>query len=173
MRFHLRLLGGAMVFTLFLVLILFHGCTSKEKEGATAPDFALEDVSGKRVVLQDLRGRYVLIDFWATWCPPCLQSIPELVELHRKYRDQGLVVLGISLDDPRRVDNPSLVAFMEKYRIEYPVLRGTESMVRAYAGAEGMAIPTMVFVNRDGRIVEKIVGFMPGRVETFIKKLLG
>ena len=114
----------------------------------------------------------MLIDFWATWCPPCRMSIPELVDLHKKYRDKGLVVLGISLDDPRKVDNSSLAAFQRENKIEYTILRGDERVVHDYSGKEGMAIPTMVFVNREGQIVDRLVGFAPGRMETSIKKLL-
>jgi cytochrome c biogenesis protein CcmG/thiol:disulfide interchange protein DsbE len=157
----------------FILLLPLSVCSSnKQISGPQAPDFSLEDLSGKAVSLRQHRGQVVLIDFWATWCPPCRTSIPELVDLHRKYKERGLVVLGISLDDPRKVDNSSLAAFQREYKIEYSILRGDENVVRDYSGKDGMAIPTMVFVNREGQIVDKLVGFAPGRVETSIKKLL-
>jgi cytochrome c biogenesis protein CcmG/thiol:disulfide interchange protein DsbE len=176
-----HLIGGPMqiklqwktaVFVVFALLLPFYGCAPKQSSGPQAPDFSLEDLSGKAVSLKQHRGQFVLIDFWATWCPPCRMSIPELVDLHKKYRERGLVVLGISLDDPRKMDNNALAAFTREYKMEYDILRGDEKVVRDYSGKEGMAIPTMVFVNREGQIVEKLVGFAPGRVETSIKKLL-
>lgn len=173
MRF--SLLRKIAVLTLCIWLFPLQACTSKEKEKekSMAPDFTLEDLSGKKVSLADHRGRFVVIDFWATWCPPCIKSIPELVELHKKYREKGLVVLGISLDDPNRVDNQSLSAFKEKNRIEYVILRGSEKVLQQYSGPEGMSIPTMFFVDPEGRIVDRLVGFAPGRVEKSLKKLLG
>jgi len=159
---------------LYLIVVMAHnGCSSKPVSGPPAPDFSLEDLSGKTISLKEHRGQFVLIDFWATWCPPCLMSIPELVDLHKTYRDKGLVVLGISLDDPGRVDNSSLASFLREHKIEYIILRGDEKVVRDYAGDKGMAIPTMFFVNRDGQIVDKLIGFVPGRVEASIKKILG
>ena len=169
----IRLLRKTTILTLCLWLLPLQACTSREKAGLVAPDFTLEDLSGKKVSLADHRGRFVLIDFWATWCPPCLKSIPELVELHKKYKEKGLVVLGISLDDPGQVDNNLLAAFKEKHRIDYVILRGSEGVLQDYSGAQGMSIPTMFFVDREGKIVEKLVGFMPGRVEISLKKLMG
>jgi thiol-disulfide isomerase/thioredoxin len=168
----IRLFRRAILVTLCLWLLTPQACTSKEKAGLLAPNFTLEGLSGERVSLADHRGRFVLIDFWATWCPPCLRSIPELVELNKKYKEKGLVVLGISLDDPNRVDNNLLAAFKEKHRMDYVILRGSQAVLQDYSGPEGMSIPTMFFVDRNGRIAEKLVGFMPGRVENALKKLM-
>jgi thiol-disulfide isomerase/thioredoxin len=167
------LLRKTAVLTFCIWLLPLQACTSKEKEGPLAPNFTLEDLSGKRISLHDHRGQFVLIDFWATWCPPCVKSIPELVQLHKKYKEKGLVVLGITLDDPNRVDNNLLAALKEKNRIEYVILRGSEKVLQDYSGPEGMAIPTLFFVDREGKIVDKLVGFMPGRVESSLKKLMG
>lgn len=161
-----------VLFLLAVVLISLQTCTSKGVVGAPAPDFSLEDTAGRIVSLKEFSGKYVLIDFWATWCPPCLMSIPELADLHRKYREKGLVVLGISLDDPQSVDRQTLSMFKTQHGMEYQILRGNDQVVRQYAGNNGMAIPTMFFVDRNGTIVEKLVGFAPGRVENSIRKLL-
>jgi len=162
-----------MVFVLVALTVSLSGCTSRGGAGGPAPDFSLKDTYGKTVSLKDMRGKYVIIDFWATWCPPCLMSIPELVSLHGKYREKDLVVLGISLDDPDKVDTGEMIRFMEQHRIGYTILRANEKVVQDYSGADGMPIPTMFFVDREGRIVEKLVGFVPGRVEKSIKRLLG
>ncbi|RLB31118.1 MAG: hypothetical protein DRH11_13775 [Deltaproteobacteria bacterium] len=99
-------------------------------------------------------------------------SIPELVELQEKYRDSGLVVIGISLDDPGRVSDSDLLAFKEKLKINYKVLRANYDVVKNYFGTENMSIPTMFIIDRKGRILEKHVGFRPGLLEESLRKLL-
>ncbi|RJR42185.1 MAG: TlpA family protein disulfide reductase [Desulfobacteraceae bacterium] len=170
---HTKLNWKRIIF-LLLSLTIFPGCSSsKGGAGGPAPDFSLKDTSGNTVSLKDLRGKYVILDFWATWCPPCLMSIPELVSLHGKYKDRDLVVLGISLDDPDKVDTRALNRFREQHRIGYTILRGNDKVVYDYSGRDGMPIPTMFLLDREGRIVEKLVGYIPGRVEKSVKKLLG
>lgn len=160
------------VLVLLIMVFLFHGCSKESNAWYTAPDFTLADLSDKRVSLKDYKGNIVLLDFWATWCPPCRQSIPELVDLQKKYRDQGVVILGISMDDPQMFNNQYLMAFREKFRINYTILRANGQVALDYFGASNMAIPTLFVVNREGKIVDKFVGFMPDQVEKSIKKLL-
>ncbi len=156
-----------------LTVLLTMGCGNGSGAGKPAPDFLLEDISGGKVSLKGLRGKVVIIDFWATWCPPCLMSIPELVGLQEKYRENGLTIVGISVDDPGQVSDRDLAAFMEKTRINYPVARVNGRVLRDYFSNDGnMAIPTMFLVDRQGMMVEKKVGFAPGSVEKSIKKLL-
>ncbi len=133
----------------------------------TAPDFTLKDLSGKDVSLKDFQGKVVLVDFWATWCPPCRNSIPELVGLQERYRDQGLVIIGISLDDPVKADDRFLIAFKKENRINYPILRGGGifRVVEDYFGDEKLGIPTMYIIDRKGVIVDRHVGFIPGVLE--------
>jgi len=173
--------GGSMAFNsrssicvlLFLTtFLLFHGCSKESNAWQTAPDFTLADLSDQTVSLKDYRGNIVLLDFWTTWCPPCRESIPELVDLQNRYRDQGVVILGISMDDPSQFNNRYLMAFKEKFRINYTILRANGQVARDYFGASNMAIPTLFVVNRKGKIVDKFVGFRPGDVERSLKKLL-
>ena len=100
-----------------------------------APDFSLPDLSGNKVTLQQYRGNVVILDFWAIWCVPCLKSIPQMVQIQEKYKDKGLVVLGISLDDPKKLDDLSLLEFKKRRKINYRILRGTEQV--------GLAIPSL------------------------------
>ena len=137
-----------------------------------APDFSLTDLSGNKVSLRELRGHTVLLDFWATWCPPCLYSIPELIEIQKKYKDRGVVVLGVSMDDPQAASDTYLSQFKEKLKINYKILRANSQIVQDYFKNERMAIPTMFIINHEGKIVDKHVGFAPGAVEKSIKKLL-
>jgi cytochrome c biogenesis protein CcmG/thiol:disulfide interchange protein DsbE len=147
------------------------GCGESES-GDSAPAFSLQEITGEAVSLEQYKGKIVLLDFWATWCPPCKKSIPELITLQNKYREQGLVVLGISLDDPHRVSNSDLVSFKKHYKINYKILRGSADVVKDYFGKENISIPTMFFINPEGKIVDKHVGFMPGAIEASLKKML-
>lgn len=137
-----------------------------------APSFTLKDLGGRDVSLHEFGGKVVLLDFWATWCPPCRKSIPELVSLQDRYEDQGLVVIGVSLDDPAKTSDRQLQGFVEKNRMNYPILRGGERVVRDYFGDERLGIPTMFIINRDGEIVDRHVGFVPGALEEALRGIL-
>ncbi len=152
--------------------LAFYGYNREVGAGETAPGFSLKDLSGNMVSLKQYRGHIVLVDFWATWCFPCRKSIPGLISLQNKYRDQKLVVLGISMDDPARVDDKSLSAFKESGKINYPILRATNKVVQDYFGNDQIAIPTMFVISREGEIAHKHVGFEPGVVERSIKGIL-
>jgi len=156
----------------FLVIIcVFLGCNNDVKARPSAPDFSLYDLSGNKVSLKDYRGDVVLLDFWATWCPPCRRSIPELVDINNRYRDRGLVILGISVDDPRQANNRYLSAFKEKFGMNYMILRSDRKVTMDYFGTENFSIPTLFVVNREGKIVNKYEGFSPGAVERSMKKM--
>jgi peroxiredoxin len=156
----------------FLVLAAVSGCSTGEADTAEAPDFTLEDLRGNSVTLSDYRGKVVLLDFWATWCPPCRRSIPEMVDLQERYGEEGLVILGVSLDDPARASDEFLREFKDANRMNYTVLRGNQAVVADYFGDERFSIPTLFVVNRQGRIVDKHVGFRPGAVEESLKEVL-
>ena len=157
---------------MIMMMLLYPGCGQNGEAGQTAPDFTLEDISGNKVMLQHYRGKVILLDFWATWCPPCKRSIPELVDLQRKYGEEGLVILGVSVDDLDTVNNRYLSAFKEKYKINYIILRANSQVVSDYFGTESMAVPTIFVIDRGGEIVDKHVGFRPGAAERSIKDLL-
>lgn len=137
-----------------------------------APDFTLPDLSGNKVTLEQYRGSVVILDFWAIWCVPCLKSIPQMVQLQEKYKDKGLVVLGISLDDPRKMDDLSLLEFKKRRKINYPILRGTEQVTDEYFRGIRLEIPTLFIIDRDGMIVERHKGFELEEVEKALQKLL-
>lgn len=118
-----------------------------------APSWKLSDVDGKPVKLEDFKGKVVVLDFWATWCPPCRAEIPGYTELQEKYGKEGLMIVGVSVDE----GGPQVVKpFMAKMKINYPIVMGDDAVATAYGAAE--AIPTTILIDRDGQIRHKKVG---------------
>ena len=120
-----------------------------------APPFQLEDLDGHVVSLIDFSGRVVAINFWATWCKPCREEIPELVKTHDKFGNRGFTVLGFSRDLIERngqlVKNESAVqSFVEEFKVNYPVLWDTENIFSEHYGGIGM--PTTIILDRSHRI---------------------
>ena len=154
-KYHLYLI--MVIPTVFF--FLYSGCKDKGVSASSAPDFLLQDLNGEMVSLDQYKDRIILLDFWATWCGPCRMSIPELVELQDKYRDNGLVVIGVSLDDLNKVPNKHLLSFKEKFKINYRILRFNKKIIQDYFGNTPPAIPTMFIIDREFKIRDKIVGF--------------
>jgi thiol-disulfide isomerase/thioredoxin len=149
----------------FCLCMMVAACQKEVETGPTAPDFSLSSLAGQTVTLEQYRGKVVLLDFWATWCPPCRMTIPLLIKLQEKYRDEGLVILGISIDDPRQITNKDLKYFKKMTKINYPVLRFNEKVMQDYFAGERVSVPTMFVVDRNGKIRDKIVGYAPDPLE--------
>jgi peroxiredoxin len=115
---------------------------------SVAPDFNLEDASGKDVKLSDLKGKVVLVNFWATWCEGCQVEIPWFVEFQKEYASRGLVVVGISMDDDGW---KSIKPWIKEKKVNYPIVIGNEGLGKQY-GLEGM--PLTALVDREGRIAD-------------------
>jgi peroxiredoxin len=141
------------VVLMVVVAALFAGCTKSEKRGkrSPAPDFTLQDLSGRNVRLSDLRGKVVLVEFWATWCPPCRASIPVIEHLHQTYAEKGLVVLGISIDEGW----DAVKSFAREQGITYTVLKGSDEVSQQYMVR---VVPTLFLVGKDGIIAKQYVG---------------
>ncbi|MGH7997487.1 MAG: TlpA family protein disulfide reductase [Opitutaceae bacterium] len=133
-----------------------------------APAWALPDLQGTSVTSNQFKGKVVVLDFWATWCPPCRAEIPGLESLYRQYADKGLVIVGISLDQ----DGPAKVkAFVKQHGLTYPIVMGNEQVSSNYGGID--AIPTTFVINRKGAIAAMHVGYTDRDVfEKEIKPLL-
>jgi peroxiredoxin len=149
---------ASIAMALFTTISLMHGAdsTGKEPEGSSekaAPDFALTNLSGQMVRLSDFKGKIVLLDFWATWCPPCRTEIPDFVQLQKQYAGKGFTVLGVALDDEGVVVVKSLA---EKLGVNYPLVIGNTQTAAKYGGIQ--ALPTAFLIGRDGRILKTFVG---------------
>src|SRR5579859_397042 len=133
-----------------------------------APDFTLETLDGKSMTLSELRGKAVLLNFWATWCGPCKIETPWLVELQKQYGSQGLQVIGVAMDDSGKDD---IAKFAQEMGVNYPVLLGKEAVGEEYGGVP--ALPESFFIGRDGKIVDRIIGLKGrGDIEEAIRKAL-
>ncbi len=165
---------NALVFVTLLVAILAMLATGKylvrprqhgavtlvgDVRGIPAPDFALTSLDGKIVKLSDYRGKAVLLNFWATWCSPCKVEMPWFVDLQKKYGGDGLVVLGIAMDD---TETDKIAQFASEMGVNYPVLLGTDKVSEQYGNVE--YLPTSFYIDREGKIVGKGTGLL-GRAE--------
>lgn len=138
------------------------------QEGATAPSFLLKDISGNLVDSSRFSGKPTVINFFATWCPPCREEIPGFVDVYNKYKDAGFELVGISLDTDTRENLPQ---FVMSHRIGFRILMGDLSTTKAYGGVS--SIPTTVFIGKDGRIKYVHVGYIDrDAFDREVKKLL-
>jgi len=136
--------------------------------GTVAPDFTLPTLEGKQVKLSDYRGKAVLLNFWATWCGPCKVEIPWFMDLEKQYGSQGLVVVGIAMDDDGK---DGVTKFAREMKIDYPVLVGNDAVADQYGGVAGL--PTTFYVDRNGKIVKKVAGLVShSEIEDGIKAAL-
>ena len=142
-------------FCLTLILLLSQ-CTREPKQISTslAPDFTLKTLEDQEISLSGLKGKVVLLDFWATWCGPCRESIPHLIQLYRTYQDKGFVLIGLSMD--KKGDADTVRHFVKSMDIPYPIILTPDDVARNY-GVTG--IPTTILIDKEGKIQGKMVGF--------------
>ncbi len=141
-----------------LVMIsLFAGatCMKAEETDPPAPDFSLKDLQGRTITLADYKGKVLILNFWATWCPPCRVEIPDFIEAYKELRGQGLEILGVSVDT---IGIPKLSDWISRAGINYPVVLATREMLRDYE--PGNYIPASIVVDRSGRIRFRKVGVL-------------
>ncbi len=137
-----------------LALLVFAG-GAQAQVGKPAPAFSLKDKDGKTITLESLKGKVVVLNFWATWCPPCRAEIPAFKSAYGKYREKGVEIVGVSLDhNGWEVITP----FVKQKQIEYPVVLGGAEIARAYGNIQ--SIPTTIIIDRSGKIVDSHVGAM-------------
>jgi thiol-disulfide isomerase/thioredoxin len=166
-----------VVVALIAAAMLYFGLHMARRSGSAslgllksgpAPDFTLESLDGKSMRLSDLRGKAVLLNFWATWCSPCKIEMPWFIDLQKQYGAQGLQIVGVAMDDSSKED---ISKFAKDMGVNYPVLLGKEAVGDAYGGVP--ALPESFFIGRDGKIVDKIIGLKgKAEIEDSIKKAL-
>ncbi len=138
--------------------------TESKDEAKAEPDLTLKDLDGKEVSLESLKGKVVLVNFWATWCEPCKIEIPELIELQQEYGPKGFTVLGIAMDDEGR---SAVAPFVQKEKFDtdagksamnYPIVIGNDAAGDKFGGLFGY--PTSILLSRDGKQVKHITGII-------------
>ena len=145
------------------------GRTVRFASNATlAPPFLLPDLNGRMISTADWHDEVVLLNFWATWCPPCREEIPELIDLASRYKDR-LRIVAVSMDDAPPAE---VKQFAERFGINYSIVMSSPEMIREYGGVP--ALPTAFVISPEGRVVQKHVGLYPEDVyETEVRALLG
>jgi peroxiredoxin len=174
-----RLLGYG-----FLVILLgVNGCSWLSSSGSRlgsemnmpAPSFSVPTVDGKTASLKDYSGKVLVVNFWATWCGPCREEIPEFSALASAYRSKGVEFLGISMDDGEASEVKELVqTFGHQYRVEYTLAVGDDAVANAFGGVN--SLPTTFVIDRAGKIVKKYNGYAPALtddIQQTIQKLAG
>lgn len=165
---------GRFAVILLAVVVTAVACTGRGaalpqgiNEGNRARDFTLEALDGTNVSLQDYLGSVVLINFWATWCPPCADEIPDLQATYEARKDDGFVVLGVNVEESREVVAP----FVASYDVTYPVLLDeTGNVIKMY---RALGLPVSVIVDQDGVIQVRHVGYVTAaQLEGYLAELL-
>jgi len=155
-----RLLFLAVLFTMLPVVSV-----APPKQ---APRLIMEDLNGRTIRLSDYKGKVVLLNFWATWCPPCRAEMPELVSMQREYGSRGLQVIGITYPPEQRA---RVRRFIRRFKVNYPIALGTRKTKTLFDG--GQDLPMTVVIDREGLIREVIKGILlPDEFEQKIKPLL-
>mgnify|MGYP002784144420 FL=1 len=137
-------------------------------------DVPIAKLDGSTFKLEDYRGKVLVVDFWGTFCPPCVKQVPELVKLNEKYRDRGLTLIGLTADPPS--DQDKVEEFVKRFQVNYQIgydnswiadafLKGTED------DTGSPPIPQLFVISRDGKIVEHLIGEQPGRME-YLEKIV-
>ena len=165
---------------LLLIVLVLYGCGSNQPNGglgtfgttqkSMAPDFELEKVAGGTLKSSDLKGKVAVVDFWATWCEPCIAEIPNYNKLHEAYADKGVEVLGITVESgPLKDIKPKV----EDFQMKYPVVVGNDKVVEGFGGLIGF--PTTFIVDKDWRVYKKYMGMTRNKrdmIEKDLQKLI-
>ena len=173
---------GLFILGLLLVVLLIvglgFGFGGKQEQleeaarvGAQAPNFQLEDLSGAAVELKDIyrKKQLTMVNFWATWCPPCKREIPEFVRIYQEYREQGLEILAVNVWED--ISPEELRAFAAAAEMEFPILRDVKEETATKYRVRG--VPTTVFIDQNGRIQEIFVGALTyGQLQTRLDRYL-
>jgi thiol-disulfide isomerase/thioredoxin len=161
---------AALAAVVLLIMAIYIGTRSRpanSTSSAHGPTPTMTDIEGKPLDVSSYAGKVVVINFWAVWCTPCRDEIPQFIELQNRQRERGFQIVGISMDDPE----PVLRKFYNESKMNYPVAIGDQKLAEAYGGVLGL--PTTILIGRDQRIRDKLVGTTDFKIlEEKIGKLL-
>ncbi|MDD3088551.1 MAG: TlpA disulfide reductase family protein [Candidatus Omnitrophica bacterium] len=164
----LRKKGILMIAASIIMMLSLASCQAPNASAEKAPDFTLNDLDGKPFSLSSTVGKVVVINFFATWCPPCRMEVPDFQDLHERYAGQGLVIVGISMDQGGAAD---VKPFVKANGVTYTVVMGNQNVAARYGGIRG--IPTTFLIDREGNISQKMVGYRPKEtIEAAVRELL-
>ncbi len=146
---------------IFLTIIFLFHCGGKK---VLEPlDFQLENLNGEQVFLKNYQGKVILLDFWATWCPPCRQAIPHLINLYEKFGNKNFIIFGVGFDEKEK-----LIEMKKEMNIKYPILIGNNEIAKYY---QVQAIPTLVLLDKKGKIYYREVGFSEEGIKELESKI--
>ncbi len=157
------------ILTLFLMLFILSCEKSNTRSlevGSSAPDFVLFSIDEKKFTLSDYKGKVVLLEFWATWCPSCRMAIPEIEALYERFTGRDFIVLSINIDDENAKEK--VKNFLNEYNVSYPVLLDNGHVTRMYAVR---GVPTIFVLDRQQRIAKKYLGYSPGLGELLAQEI--
>lgn len=140
---------------LLLIICAIFGVFCQNKAGnkpvTTGNDFTLNSLDGEEYTLSKLKGKVIIVDFWATWCPPCRREVPHLVSFYEKYRDKGLIILGVSAEERQ-----TLEAFRKENNVNYPILLGNNEVFQRFGVR---SIPHTLFIDKKGNVRKTQIGY--------------
>jgi len=139
--------------------IVLPGTPVSNAASKVPPDVDVRTVDGRTIKLSEYRGKVLVMDFWATWCPPCRLETPQLARLAKENRDRGLEVIGLHIDDRGKSSPEDIRKFIDHYGIAYTVGLATDDMFTSYLGTEDDTIPQTLVFGRDGRLVKHLSGY--------------
>ena len=163
----LSILKRTFVLGLCIAAFFILAQCGKEKTPSTglAPDFTLQTLDGQEITLSQLKGKVVLLDFWATWCAPCRESIPHMIQLSKNYRENGLQLIGMDVD---KGDVETVRKFVKSMDIPYPIVVAPDDVARNY---RVNGIPTTILIDKGGNIRERIAGFSDSIAQELTRKV--
>ena len=138
-----------------VLVFMLYACTLEGTIIRPAPDFNFPALDGSEISLWKLQGKVVVLNFWGTWCTPCKAEIPGFNQLHEKYSERGLRIIGISLD---KIGKKRVADFVSEYKMSYPNAMATAEFIKDYE--PGRALPVTIIIDPSGQIREKHIGFM-------------
>ena len=156
---HRSYLYTGLFFAAVIFFFIVNNTNGDSVEGPYPPNFNVDN--SNLVNLSDFKGKVVIVDFWATWCPPCRKGIPDLIEIKKEFKDKNVEIIGISLDSFTRggATKNDVVPFINEYGINYPILIGDINVAQQYGGVN--SIPTSFVIDKEGYILTYYQGLMP------------